>query len=91
MKTLELRLPENKSKRRVSIPFCDCGNIAYKKDGSGWFCKECELMVKRVSAMMDRWLIEQRAEQFFDERLERRKEWNKQVAYFRRIGIYKKP
>lgn len=36
------------------IHLCDCGRVAYKKDGSGWFCRECELFVKEISALIEK-------------------------------------
>lgn len=31
---------------------CDCGQPAQKHDGSGWFCLECERMVKTITALI---------------------------------------
>lgn len=36
------------------IHLCDCGAVAYKKDGSGWFCKPCETFVKEISALIEK-------------------------------------
>lgn len=39
---------------------CDCGALGYKKDGSGWYCLECEAMVRRVTSTFERVIVEQR-------------------------------
>jgi hypothetical protein len=39
------------AKRKVNV--CDCGAVAYKRDGSGWFCRECEIFVALIERLVD--------------------------------------
>jgi hypothetical protein len=41
-------------------PKCDCGQAGVKRDGSGWFCLECERVVKAAQAMLDEQIRKQR-------------------------------
>jgi hypothetical protein len=44
-------------------PKCDCGQPGVKRDGSGWFCLECERVVKAAQAMLDEQIRKQRHDQ----------------------------
>lgn len=46
---------------------CDCGNPGEKKDGSGWYCSECETMIQRVTRLLIQIIKEQRQETFKSE------------------------
>lgn len=35
------------------IHLCDCGAVAYKKDGSGWFCRECEIEIEAIRIWLE--------------------------------------
>ena len=41
---------------------CDCGQPAYRRDGSGWFCRECEIVVSAAQRAIDEYIRKERAE-----------------------------
>ena len=41
---------------------CDCGQPAYRRDGSGWFCRECEIVVSAAQRAIDEHIRKERAE-----------------------------
>jgi predicted amidophosphoribosyltransferase len=47
----------------MKIHTCDCGRRAYRKDGSGWFCRECEIAVAICNAELDRHIQRKRYEE----------------------------
>ena len=51
--------------RRTIFPACDCGQPAYKRDGSGWFCQACEIAVKTALRRLDEWITYSRAKDRF--------------------------
>ena len=44
------------SKPRQSRHLCECGRVAYKKDGSGWFCRECEVVIRALDEWLDNYI-----------------------------------
>jgi len=41
---------------KQSKHLCECGRQAYKKDGSGWFCRECEVVIRELDEWLDHYI-----------------------------------
>lgn len=66
---------------------CDCGAPGQRYDGSGWFCLDCELFVKRCSQIVHSIIIGQRREEHFDNRIDLRRKSNLQFRINHREEI----
>ncbi len=42
---------------------CDCGAVAYKKDGSGWFCRECEIEIEAIRRWLEARILARKSEE----------------------------
>lgn len=61
--------------------FCDCGKPATKKDGSGYSCDECRIVVAEAQAAIEDFIIEQRRQPSTVEDLEEAKVKQKKQYY----------
>jgi hypothetical protein len=59
----------NSTKRHLperNVKLCDCGQPAYKRDGSGCFCEACEQAVQLAQSSLDEHIRKRRREEFIN-------------------------
>ena len=45
----------------AKVHLCDCSEVAYKKDGSGWVCRGCAVAIPKIQKGLDEFIKRQRA------------------------------
>ena len=60
---------------------CDCGEPGYRRDGSGWFCRDCEIAVNTAQADLAARRRKQEHELEMWEQAERRREYEAEYRF----------